>query len=167
MEWQKRKCVHEILPQGGVNGLRILFGFETGLINANELLSFPRFFAKAVVGDAVEPGGKFRLAPETPDVFESLEEGFLGEIVSERGIGSGELTKQTSDRRLMTPDQFGEGMVVIIEKDSGDEVCIGQRHSATLGQRRRIVGTGFPGVVFQSVHFSGFEFPDEEITAAD
>ncbi len=106
--------------------MRILFGFEPGFIDPDQLFPLPRFFAEAVVGDAVKPGRKFRFAAETADVLEGFEECFLGEIIGERGIGSGKLTEQTSDRRLMTPHQFRESVVVIIEEDSGDEVCIGQ-----------------------------------------
>jgi hypothetical protein len=65
--------VHEVLSQGGVNGARVLLGFELRLINPDELFPLPRFFAEAVVGDAVEPGRKLRFAREAPDVFEGFE----------------------------------------------------------------------------------------------
>jgi hypothetical protein len=118
--------VHEVLSQGGVNGARVLLGFELCLVNSDELFSFPRFFAEAVVGDAVKPGRKLRFTAEAPDVLEGFEEGFLREIIGERGIAARELTEQTSDRGLMSAHEFGERMLVVMEEDSGDEVCIRQ-----------------------------------------
>jgi hypothetical protein len=118
--------VHEVLFQGGVNGARVLLGFELALVNPDQLFPLPRFFAEAVVGDAVKPGRKLRFAAKAPDVFEGFEEGFLGEIIGECGIAARELTEQTSDRRLMSAHKLGKRVVVIIEEDSGDEVCIRQ-----------------------------------------
>ena len=118
--------VHQVLSQGGVNGARVLLGFENCLIDADELLPPPRFLAEAVVSDAVKPGRKLGLAAEAPDVLERFEEGFLAEIIGEGGITARELTEQTADRRLMPAHELRERVVVIIEKDSGDEVCIRQ-----------------------------------------
>ena len=118
--------VHEVLSQGGVNGARVELRFELCLINPDELLPFSRFLAEAIVGDAVEPGRKFRFAAEAPDVLEGFEEGFLGEIIGERGVTARELTEQTADRRLMPAHQFGERMLVIMEEDSRNEICIRQ-----------------------------------------
>jgi hypothetical protein len=118
--------VHQVLSQGGVNGARVLLGFENCLIDPDELFPAPRFLAEAIVGDAVKPGRKLRFTAEAPDVFEGFEEGFLAEVIGERGITARELTEQTADRRLMPAHELRERVVVIIEKDSGDEVCIRQ-----------------------------------------
>ena len=118
--------VHKVLSQGGVNGTRVLLGFELCLINADQLFSFSRFFAEAVVRDAVEPGRKLRFAPEAADVFEGFEESFLGEIIGEGGIAARELTEQTPDGRLMSAHELRKRVLVIIEEDSRDEVCIRQ-----------------------------------------
>ncbi len=101
-------------------------GFELGFINADKLFSFTRVFAEAVVSDAIEPGGKFRFTTKAADVFKGLEKRFLSEVIGERGIGAGKLTKQTPHGGLMTAHQLGEGMVIVFKKNPGDEVCIGQ-----------------------------------------
>jgi hypothetical protein len=118
--------LHEVLSQGGVNGVRVLLGFELRLVDADQLLPPTGVFAEAIVGNAVKPGRKLRFTAKAPDVLERLEESFLGEIIGEGGIGAGELTEHTSDRGLMPPDKLGERMVVVIEKNSRNEVCIGQ-----------------------------------------
>ena len=118
--------MHEVLSQAGVNRAGVLLGFENCFIDADELLPAPRFLAEAIVGDAVEPGRKLCFPAEAPDVFEGFEEGFLAEIIGERGITARELTEQTPDGRLMPAHELRERVVVIIEKDSGDEVCIRQ-----------------------------------------
>ena len=72
------------------------------------------------------------LLPDTPyTVSRSLAANLvitttgLSQIVRERDISSDELAEQTAHARLMISHQFREGMVIIIEKNAGDEVCIG------------------------------------------
>ena len=55
----------------------------------------------------------------------SAQEGFLGKIVRERNVGADELTEQTSHARLMISHQLRKGVVVIIDKNASDKVCIG------------------------------------------
>ena len=105
--------------------MRIVFGFQLSFIDANQFLSFPRFFPVTIVGDPIEPGRKTRFAAEAAEIFVSAQESFLGQIVRERNIGADKLTEQTSDARLMVADQLGERVVIILEKNAGDEVCIG------------------------------------------
>ena len=145
------------MSQGGVNSVGVLFGGQLRLINPDQFLPFPGFFAETIVSDPIEPGRKLRFTAEAANVFESLEKRFLREIVGQRGIAPGKLPEQTSHGRLMPPHQLREGVVIIIEKKSGDEVCIGQRHARRLGHPRNVVGTRF--VAFQS--------PDKEVTAAN
>ncbi len=112
--------------------MRILFRLELRFIDSHQLLPAARVFAKAVVGNAVKPGREPRFAAEAADVFVGLEKRFLRQVIRERRIGPSELPEQTSHRGLMPPHEFGEGVMIVIEKDSGDEVCIRQRHSRTL-----------------------------------
>ncbi len=112
------------MSQSGIDGLRILFGLQLSFIDANEFLSFPRFLPKAVVGDPVKPGRKTRFAAEAAQVFVSLEKRFLGQVVRERDVGPDQVPQQTSHARLMIPDQLGKGVVVIINKNARNEVCI-------------------------------------------
>ena len=62
MQRKKLKRVHEIVFQGGVDGLRIVFGLELTLVEPDQFLSFAGLFAETVIGNAIKPGGKFRLA---------------------------------------------------------------------------------------------------------
>lgn len=144
----------KVVAEGGVDGLGIVLGFELRFVDANQLLSPPRFFTENVVADAIEPGAEFRFAAKSADVFVSAEECFLGEIVGEGDIGADQLTKHTADRGLVAAHEFGKGVVVVIDKNSGDEVCIGERHVRALRQRRNAV-------------FPAFQLPNEQVTGAD
>ena len=154
VDGKQLKSLREIMSESGINGLWIMFRLELSFIDANELLSFAGLLAETIVGDPVKPGRKTRLAPEAAKIFVSAQKRFLRQIVRERDIGADELAEQTSDARLMISHQFGEGMVVIIEKNSGDEVCIRKRHGRMLGQRRDFV-------------FRSFKLPNDQISEAD
>jgi len=144
----------EIVAQSGVGRLRIMLSFQLSFIDANELFSFAGFFAETVVSDPVEPGRKARFPAKAAEVFIGAQKRLLRKIVRERDIGADELAEQTSHARLMIPDQLRKGVVVVIEKNAGDEVCIGERHSRRLGQRRNFV-------------FTALQLPDEQITEAN
>jgi len=122
--WKQLKSAREIMSQSGIDGLRIVFGLELSFIDANELLSFPRFFPETIVGDPVEPGGETRFAPETAEILVGLEKRLLRQVVRQGDIGADQLTEQTSHTRLMIPDQFGKSVVVVINKNACNEVCI-------------------------------------------
>ena len=115
----------QIVAQSGVGCLGIMLGLKLSFIDANKLFSFASLFAETIVGDPVEPGRKARFPAKAPEVFIGAQKGLLREIVRERNIGADELPEQTSHARLMISHQLREGMVVIIEKNAGDEVCIG------------------------------------------
>ena len=104
-------------------------GIELGLplpfIDAHQLFAFAGVFAKTVVGDSIKPSGELRFAAKVPDVFVSADKGFLGEVVSQRDVGSGKLTQKSADRRLMPTDQLAESVLVFVDKNSSDEVRIG------------------------------------------
>jgi hypothetical protein len=112
------------MAKSGIDGLRIVFGLELSFIDANQFLSFPRFFPKTVVGDPIKPGRKTRFAAEAPEIFVGAQKSFLGQIVREGDISSDQIAKQTSDGRLVIPDQLRKSVVVVINKDSCNEVCI-------------------------------------------
>ena len=113
------------MTESGIDGLRIVFGFQLSLIDANQFLSFPRFFPETIVGDPVKPGRKTGLAPEAPKVLVSAEKRFLREIVRERNVGPDQVAEETSHRRLMIPDQLRKSVVVVINKNACNEICIG------------------------------------------
>jgi hypothetical protein len=113
------------MTESGIDGLRIVFGLELSFIDANQFLSFPGFFPETIVGDPIKPGRKTRFAAKAPKVFVSAQKSFLGQIVREGDIGSDQVAEQTPDGRLMIPDQLRKSVVVVIDKDARNEVCIG------------------------------------------
>jgi hypothetical protein len=117
--------VGQIVAKSGVGGLRIMFRLQLSFINANEFLSFAGLFAEAIVSDPVEPGRKTRFSAKAAQILVSAQKGFLRQIVRQRNVGANQLAEQTSHTRLMISHQFRKGMVVVIEKNASDEVCIG------------------------------------------
>jgi hypothetical protein len=117
--------VREIVAQSRVDRLWIMLGLQLSFIDANKLFSFAGLFAETIVSDPVEPGRKARFPAKAAEVLVGAQKGLLREIVRQRDIGADELAEQTSHARLMISHQFREGVVVIIEKNAGDEICIG------------------------------------------
>ena len=117
--------IREIVAQSRVGRLGIMLGLQLSFINANEFFSFAGFLAETIVGNPVEPGRKARFPAKTAEVFIGAQKRLLREIIRERNIGANELAEQTSHARLMISHQLREGVVVIIEKNAGDEVSIG------------------------------------------
>jgi hypothetical protein len=113
------------MTESGIDGLWVVFRLQLSFIDANQFLSFPRFFPETIVGNPVKPGGETRFAPETAKVLVSLEKCLLRQIVGERDIGPNQLAEQTSHTRLMIPNQLRKGVVVVINKDARNEICIG------------------------------------------
>jgi hypothetical protein len=121
--------MHKIVPQTGIDSLRILFCLPLFLIDADELLAAPRVLAKAIVGDSIKPRGKSRFTAKAADVLVSPEKSFLGKIVCESDVRAGELPQQTAHTRLMPPHEFAEGVLIVIGKNSRNEVRISEFHS--------------------------------------
>ena len=117
--------VGQIVAQSRVGGLRIMLGLKLSFINANELFSFAGLLAETIVSDSVEPGRETGLPAKAAEVLVGAQECLLGQIVGEGHIGPDELAEETSHARLMVSDQFRKSVVVIIEKNASDEVCIG------------------------------------------
>jgi hypothetical protein len=115
VEWEQREGLREVVAEGWIDGLRIIFPLQLSFIDANEFLSFARFFAETIVGNPVKPGREAGLAPKAAEVFVGAQKCFLGKIVREGNIGADELAEQTAHARLMIPDQFREGVMVVIE----------------------------------------------------
>lgn len=113
------------MAESGIDGLRVVFRLQLSFIDANELLSFAGFLAETIVGDPIKPGRESRLAAKAPEVFVSAQKGLLREIVRERNVRADQLAEQTSHARLMISHQLRESMVVVIDKNTSDEVCIG------------------------------------------
>ena len=143
MHGKQLESAREIMAESGIDGLRIVFGFQLSFINADQLLSFPRFFPVTIVGDPIKPGRKTRFAAEAAEIFVGPQKCLLREIVRERNIGADQLAEQTSHSRLVIPDQLRKSVMVVIDKNACNEVCIGERHAPRLGQWRSFVFRSF------------------------
>ena len=113
------------MAKSGIDGLRVLFRLQLSFVDANEFLSFPRFLPETIISDPIKPGRKTRLAAKAAQVFVGAQKRFLRQIVGQRNIGADQLAEETSHTRLMIPDQFRESVVVVINKNAGNEVSIG------------------------------------------
>jgi len=125
MDRKELESAGKIMAKSGIDGLRIVFGLQLSFIDANEFLSFPRFLTETVVGDAVKPGRKPGFSAKAAQVLVGLEKGLLRQIIGKGNIAPDQVTQQTSHTRLMIPDQLREGVVVVINNNSCNEVCIG------------------------------------------
>lgn len=119
------KSLREIMSESGIDGLRIVFRFQLSFIDANQLLSFAGFFAETIVSNPVKPGRKTRFATKAAEILVGAQESLLRKIIRERNIGPDQLAEKTPHGRLMISDQLREGVVVVIDKNAGDKVCIG------------------------------------------
>jgi hypothetical protein len=119
------ESAREIVSKSRVNRLRIMFPLELSFIDANQFLSFPRFLPETIVSDPVKPGGKTGFAPEAAEVPVRAQKGFLRQVVGQGNVRANQLAEETPDTRLMIPDQFRKGVVVVINKNTCNEVGIG------------------------------------------
>ena len=103
---------------GIVLALQLLF------VDPEELFPPPRVFPKTVICNPVKPGGKFCLTAKAADVFISANKCVLGQIVGECEIAAGKLAQQASHARLMPTNQLAKSVLVIIDKNSSNEVRI-------------------------------------------
>ena len=117
--------MHQIVFQCRIGRLWILLGGEQFFIDSDQFLSFAGFLAETVIGNAIKPGGKLRFATKPADVFVSANKCVLGQIIGKCEIAAGKLSQQTSHARLMTTDQLAKGVLVVINKNSGDKAGIG------------------------------------------
>jgi hypothetical protein len=124
--------MHKVVSQARIGHLGIPLGLKLFLIDSNKFFASPCVFPKTIVSNAIEPSRETGFATKAPDVFVCAQESVLGEVIRQRDIGAGELSQKTSYIRLMPPDQFAERVLIVIDKDSRDEVSIGQLHSRRL-----------------------------------
>lgn len=148
--------MHKIVFQTRIDSLRVELGLKSRFIDADQFLAATRVFAKAIVGDAIEPGRKLCLAAKAPNVLVSAQKCFLSKIVGQGKIGARKLSKQTSHARLMPTNQLAESVLVVVDKNSRDEVRIGELHIPTLRWRER-----------RGNFLLALELPNEEVTDAD
>jgi hypothetical protein len=106
-------------------------------IDTDQLFSAARVFPEAIVGNPIKPGRKPRFAPKTADVFVGAHKSVLCQIVGEGEVSAGKLAEETSHSRLMPAHQLAKSVLVIIDKNSGDEVRISELHVSMLLRRRR------------------------------
>ena len=125
MDGKQFESARKIMTESGIDGLRIGFRLELSFVDANQFLSFSRFFPKTIVGDPVKPRGKTGFAAKAAQVLVSLEKSLLREVVRQRQIGPRKVTQQTSHGRLVIPDQLRKGVVVVINENARNEVGIG------------------------------------------
>jgi hypothetical protein len=105
---------------------------ELFFIDPHQFLPTARIFSKTIVGDPIKPRRKARFTPKTTNVFIGAQECLLGQIVRESDVCSSKLTEQPADGRLMPPNQLTESVLVVIDKNSRDEVRISQLHGRRL-----------------------------------
>src|SRR6201987_1563083 len=124
MERKELEGARQIVAQGGVSCLWVMLGLQLSFINANQFLSFSCFLSKTIVGNAVEPGGKSGLATEAAKVLVSAQKCFLSKVIRKEDIAPNKLAEHASHTRLVIPHQLGKSVVVVIDKNTSDEVCI-------------------------------------------
>src|ERR1700757_927576 len=120
------------MSQTGIDSLRILFCLPLRLIDAHQLLAAPCVLAKAIVRDSIKPGGKARFTAKAADIFVGTEKSFLCEVIAQSDVRAGELPQQTAHTRLMPPHKFSEGVLIVIGKNSRNEVRISELHGRNI-----------------------------------
>src|SRR5262245_10734235 len=120
------------MSQTGIDSLRILLCLPLFFIHADQFFPPARVFAKAIVRDSIKPCGKPRFTAKAADVFVSTEKSFLRKIVGQSNVCASELPQQTAHARLMPPYEFAEGVLIVIGKNSCNEVRIGELHGRNI-----------------------------------
>jgi hypothetical protein len=108
--------------------VRILFCLPLVFIDAYQFFAAARVLPKAIVRDSIKPGGKARFTAKTADVFVGPEKSFLCEVICQSNVCAGELPQQTTHARLMPPHELAEGVLIVIGKNSRNEVRISELH---------------------------------------
>ena len=147
--------VHQIMFQSGINGLRVVFCFQSSFIDPDQLFALAGIFAKAVVSDAVEPGGKFRLTTKAGEISIGTNKCFLGQVVGQPEVVARKLAQETSDGRLVISHQLRKSVLIIFNQDTSDKFGVIKRHafSLHLGGRRILA--------------ADVQAPDQEVSEAD
>jgi hypothetical protein len=154
VQWKQTQRMHKVVSQTRIGHLGIPLGLKLFVIDSDKFLASPCVFPKTIVSNAIKPGRKTGFTPKAADVFICSQESVLGEVIRERDIGAGKLAQETSHTGLMPSHQFAKCVLIVIDKDSRDEVSIGQLHSRRLRYRRHIV-------------LLSLQLPHQEITRAN
>jgi Rad3-related DNA helicase len=112
---------------------------ELFFVDSHKFFPSARIFSKTIVRDPIKPRGKARFTAKTAYVFISAQEGLLRQVVGKSDVGSSKLTEQTAHGGLMPPNELTESVLVVIDKNSCEEICISQLHGRRLRYRRRVV----------------------------
>ena len=83
--------MHKIMSQTGIDSLRVCFRLPLLFIDPDQLFPSPGVFAKTIIGDPIEPGGKTRFSTKAANVFVSANKRFLRQIIGQGEITAGEL----------------------------------------------------------------------------
>src|SRR5260370_37051392 len=101
MQRKQTECVHKIMPQIGIDSLRILLSLKLLVIDADKFFAPPRALSKAIICDPIKPRGKTRFTTKAADVFVSSKESLLREGIGECGISSGEMAQHAAHTRVI------------------------------------------------------------------
>ena len=104
--------------------MRIMLCLELSFVDPHQFLPLAGVLTEAVIGDTIKPGREFRLAAKASEIFVGAQKRFLSEVVRQSNVASRELPQKTADSGLVVTDQFSEGVMIVIEKDAGDEISI-------------------------------------------
>src|SRR5881394_2616475 len=120
------------MSQTRIDTRRILLGLPLLLIHADQLLATARVLAKTVVRDSIKPRGKSRFTPKVSNILVSSQKGFLCKVIGQSDVCAGELPQQTAHTGLMAAHEFAEGVLIVIGKNSRNEVRISKLHSRNI-----------------------------------
>jgi hypothetical protein len=112
------------MSQAGIDGLRIVLPLQLLVIHTDKLLAATNVFAKTIVRNAIKPRGKACFAAKGCEFFVRAQKGFLCKVVGQSNIGAGKLPKQAAHAGLMPPHELSERVLIVISKNSRDEVRI-------------------------------------------
>ena len=63
MDGKQLESAREIMAESGIDGLRVVFRFQSSFIDANQLFSFPRFFPETIIRNPIKPS-KFQITEQ-------------------------------------------------------------------------------------------------------
>jgi hypothetical protein len=116
--------MHKIMSQTSVDSLWIMLRLQLLLIHADKLFATACIFTKTIVRDSIKPGGKPCITAKAPDVFVRAKKSFLREIIGQSNICSRELAQQTTHAGLMAAHKLAECVLIVVDKNSCDEIRI-------------------------------------------
>ena len=120
------------MSQTRIDTPRILLGLPPLLIHADQLLATARVLAKTVVRDSIKPRGKSRFTPKASNILVSSEKSFLCKVIGQSEVCAGELPQQTAHAGLMAAHKFAERVLIVVGKNSRNEVRIRKLHSRNI-----------------------------------